>query len=374
MSPSLAVFCRRLSLAVPLALVPAAASASSPEAWDVFRRDVETACRSASAQSHPGARIVVDPFGSQNYGIAFLRTGEENGESGQAVCIYDKRTGAAEIGGEMALVNAVPELLPDPGTTASLPAAPAEPQPAEIPAVSTFAEPLAERFAPDASVAAENRESLATPAAAVAVAPPLFSGACDAACETSLSALAEADRADILALPGRMARALEAHAGTTLSEGPAAARETLLALVAAAERGETGDGARALTEEAAGTRACTLYYFGYGNEASRTVGRHQCSVSAAPDGTLTVEKTSGERLAAAIRPLTPGFSAFVGRTFEAGASVQAYDAQSPDGTDGTGNAVGLAAADGGRILLASSQMRRFEADGDFFWVLALDPA
>ncbi|MBC8130687.1 MAG: hypothetical protein H7Y08_10255, partial [Rhizobiaceae bacterium] len=125
----------------------------------------------------------------------------------------------------------------------------------------------------------------------------------------------------------------------------------------------------------AGERSCVLYYFGYSGEAARTVGRHRCAVSAGEGGALVVEKTSGERLRAELRPLTSEVAAFVGRSYETGGSETRYDAGKPvnAGNPELGNTVGFAAVSEERIVLVSSQRRRFADEGDFFWVLAVDP-
>ena len=93
-------------------LVPVAASAASPDAWKEFRHDVEAACLTAALPLlQPQPQITVDPFGSQSYGLAFLRgLAAEDGASRSLVCIYDKKARTAEIGGTMALENAVPAL------------------------------------------------------------------------------------------------------------------------------------------------------------------------------------------------------------------------------------------------------------------------
>jgi hypothetical protein len=80
-----------------------AASASSEEAWSAFQADVEAACREAAAPqfaSSPSVRV--DPFGSQSYGLALV-SGRAKGADTDiaAICVYDKQTGAVEIGGEL---------------------------------------------------------------------------------------------------------------------------------------------------------------------------------------------------------------------------------------------------------------------------------
>ena len=98
-------------------------------------------------------------------------------------------------------------------------------------------------------------------------------------------------------------------------------------------------------------------------------------MTAGENGALTVAKTSGEQLRAELKPLTSGVSAFVGRTFKAGQADNVYDPLKPvsDTDADLGNSVGLATASDGRLMLVSSELRRFEGEDNFFWVLAIDP-
>lgn len=86
-----------------VAILPIAAHASSDDAWQEFRADVDTACR-ALVEAPDNAQIQVDvnPFGSESYGAALVTVsfGEE-GADGQdrMVCIYDKQSKDAEMTG-----------------------------------------------------------------------------------------------------------------------------------------------------------------------------------------------------------------------------------------------------------------------------------
>jgi hypothetical protein len=91
-----------LAAAVALAL-PAAATASSEDAWDSFRQEVEAACIAAAAPLMTGPTARVDPFGSASYGLALL-SGTAIGSTDatvEAICVFDKATKAVEIGGEL---------------------------------------------------------------------------------------------------------------------------------------------------------------------------------------------------------------------------------------------------------------------------------
>ncbi|MBP1850184.1 hypothetical protein [Rhizobium halophytocola] len=91
---------RNLALsAVMLALGAAPALASSQDAWDAFRAGVEKACLGAAADSLTQPKIVVDPFGTDHYGIAVI-TGTSRDPTAQPLslaCVYDKAAQTAEI-------------------------------------------------------------------------------------------------------------------------------------------------------------------------------------------------------------------------------------------------------------------------------------
>jgi len=84
---------------LPILLAVLAASpayASSEEAWEQFRADVEAAC-TALAPTEGETAIEVNPFGSESYGAALLITTLPDGGADRYVCIYDKKAGKAEL-------------------------------------------------------------------------------------------------------------------------------------------------------------------------------------------------------------------------------------------------------------------------------------
>ena len=84
---------------LPILLLTLAASpalASTDEAWDQFRADVEKAC-TALAPTEGETSIEVNPFGSERYGAALLITTLPDGGADRYVCIYDKQAGTAEM-------------------------------------------------------------------------------------------------------------------------------------------------------------------------------------------------------------------------------------------------------------------------------------
>ncbi|MBB2904414.1 hypothetical protein FHR76_000758 [Rhizobium sp. RAS22] len=90
-----------LLVAVSSAALPA--SASSDDAWKEFVADVQTACLAAAGDMIDDAKAVVDPVGSENYGLAIL-TGRAKGADVTVshICVYDKKTKAVELGSELA--------------------------------------------------------------------------------------------------------------------------------------------------------------------------------------------------------------------------------------------------------------------------------
>lgn len=83
-------------------LLGGAACASSDDQWEAFRKDVAAKCLKAAEAQFETAAATVDPFGSTSYGLALIR-GKAKGADGEisAICVYDKKTKAVEIGGEL---------------------------------------------------------------------------------------------------------------------------------------------------------------------------------------------------------------------------------------------------------------------------------
>lgn len=87
---------RFLTVASLLALsLPAAALASSDDAWAEFRADVKSACEALAPKD--GAILVeVNPLGSESYGAAIVYQQTDAGLD-RYVCIYDKQAQKAEL-------------------------------------------------------------------------------------------------------------------------------------------------------------------------------------------------------------------------------------------------------------------------------------
>lgn len=88
----------------------APAVASTEDAWEEFRATVEKTCQAAAEELLEAPEIVVDPFGSESYGIAIL-TGRDVGGDGEllnVVCVFDKATGTVELGGPLDISTTSP--------------------------------------------------------------------------------------------------------------------------------------------------------------------------------------------------------------------------------------------------------------------------
>lgn len=75
--------------------VASPASAATDEAWATFREEVRVAC-AALTGGEGAATVEVNPFGSESYGAALV-TIVADGAAERHVCIFDKRSGAAEL-------------------------------------------------------------------------------------------------------------------------------------------------------------------------------------------------------------------------------------------------------------------------------------
>lgn len=60
----------------PLMLLAGPAFGSSDDAWAAFAAEVENTCLGAVGNSMSNASAVVDPFGSQSYGLAIVTEGD----------------------------------------------------------------------------------------------------------------------------------------------------------------------------------------------------------------------------------------------------------------------------------------------------------
>jgi hypothetical protein len=95
---------RTILTAAALAIATStSACAASDDAWEAFRKDVTDKCLAAAADLFVDPAATVDPFGSESYGLALIRGKAKGAEATEiaAICVYDKKTKAVEIGGEL---------------------------------------------------------------------------------------------------------------------------------------------------------------------------------------------------------------------------------------------------------------------------------
>ena len=81
-----------------LALAAPAAHASSPDAWEEFRADVEKSCRASLPEALGTPTVFVEPTGTQSFGIAAVEGLSPEAKSQITyVCIYDKEKKTVEV-------------------------------------------------------------------------------------------------------------------------------------------------------------------------------------------------------------------------------------------------------------------------------------
>ncbi|MBN9055999.1 MAG: hypothetical protein BGO06_14075 [Shinella sp. 65-6] len=89
--------------AIPLALLAVLlatpmAQASSPDAWEEFRADVEKSCLASLPEALGTPNVFVEPTGTQSFGIAAIEgLSPESKSQITYVCIYDKQKQTVEV-------------------------------------------------------------------------------------------------------------------------------------------------------------------------------------------------------------------------------------------------------------------------------------
>jgi hypothetical protein len=77
---------------------PLSAFASSPEAWEEFRQDVETTCTASLPEVLATPTVYVEPTGTEAFGVALIEgLSPESKARVTYVCVYDKQTKAVEL-------------------------------------------------------------------------------------------------------------------------------------------------------------------------------------------------------------------------------------------------------------------------------------
>ncbi|WP_265519923.1 hypothetical protein [Nitratireductor luteus] len=81
-----------------LLLSSAAASASSADAWEEFRADVETKCIAAVPDNITEATAWVHDTGTESFGVAVVSgKSSPDGARYSYFCVYDKQSGGVEL-------------------------------------------------------------------------------------------------------------------------------------------------------------------------------------------------------------------------------------------------------------------------------------
>jgi len=93
---------RTIAFGLAAMLLPGAACASTSEEWTKMAKDVELKCGEATAAMFRKSQVIVDPTGSENFGLAIVYGRSKAAKAPAAViCVYDKKTMKVEIGSEL---------------------------------------------------------------------------------------------------------------------------------------------------------------------------------------------------------------------------------------------------------------------------------
>lgn len=92
----------RIATLIAITLLTAGhAQASSDDAWAILAAEVEESCLDATKDVFSDAKAVVDPFGSESFGLAVVSGTTSGGTSASIICVFDKQSKVVEIGGEL---------------------------------------------------------------------------------------------------------------------------------------------------------------------------------------------------------------------------------------------------------------------------------
>lgn len=92
---------KHFALATLLLSATAPAFAASNDAWAEFAAEVEQSCLDTTSSTLKDATAVVDPFGSESYGLAIVSGEVGEGQPAAMICVFDKQTKAVQIGSEL---------------------------------------------------------------------------------------------------------------------------------------------------------------------------------------------------------------------------------------------------------------------------------
>jgi len=87
---------------VALSMAPLTNPAAADD-WRAFREKVVGACLQAIGGRMSNVNVAVDRTGSRRFGLVLL-SGTYKGQQSNRICVYDKRTGQTELGGNLEVV------------------------------------------------------------------------------------------------------------------------------------------------------------------------------------------------------------------------------------------------------------------------------
>lgn len=85
-------------------------SAASPDAWAEFAETVDGKCRALAEGEMEIEAVRVDPFCSETYGLAIV-SGRVGEAAVERICVMDKQSEEAELGGELPMAAATGDAL-----------------------------------------------------------------------------------------------------------------------------------------------------------------------------------------------------------------------------------------------------------------------
>lgn len=84
-------------------LMASPALASSGDAWAEFAQEVEQGCLAATSSTFIRSQAIVDPYGSENHGLALISGETVSGQWKNVICVFDKQNRTVEVGTEFDL-------------------------------------------------------------------------------------------------------------------------------------------------------------------------------------------------------------------------------------------------------------------------------
>jgi len=191
---------------------------------------------------------------------------------------------------------------------------------------------------------------------------------CGERCEGVIAVLDAADAGWLRLLPVRAAatiRAIREDPALTWDDGARAALDQLEAAPFSFDPAAVGQG----------ERTCTVYWYGFLDEAGGRVGTHRCKLEWVDGDQLSITKLTGDRLFGVFRPVESGGGIFFGRSYLADQRERDYDPAAPlnAGNQNFGNVVGIAVNDGSRLMLLTADLLGFtEPDDTYFGLLVVE--